>query len=62
VTGNQGISDTAYRATYGSANYGKVAGIAPAILGNPALKWEQTNELDLGFDARIPREDGPLSL
>src|SRR6185503_1011015 len=50
VTGNQGISDTAYRATYGSANYGKVAGIAPAILGNPALKWEQTNELDLGFD------------
>lgn len=50
VTGNQGISDTAYRATYGSANYGKVAGIAPAILGNPSLKWEQTNEVDLGFD------------
>ncbi|HEV7387953.1 MAG TPA: TonB-dependent receptor [Gemmatimonadaceae bacterium] len=50
VTGNQGISDTAYRATYGSANYGKVAGISPAILGNPGLKWEQTNELDLGFD------------
>ena len=58
LTGNQGISDTAYRATYGSANYGKVAGIAPAILGNPDLRWEQTKELDLGvdwtmFDGRI---------
>ena len=50
VTGNQGISDTAYRATYGSANYGKSGGIAPSILGNPNLQWEQTNETDLGFD------------
>jgi len=50
LTGNQGISDAAYRAVYGSANYGKVAGIAPSVFGNNDLKWEQTKELDLGLD------------
>ncbi|MGH7652057.1 MAG: SusC/RagA family TonB-linked outer membrane protein [Gemmatimonadaceae bacterium] len=50
VTGNQGISNGAYQATYGSANYGKVGGISPANFGNPDLQWEQTKETDGGFD------------
>ena len=32
LTGNQGIDNTAYRATYGTANYGKTAGITPTQL------------------------------
>jgi TonB-linked SusC/RagA family outer membrane protein len=50
VTGNQGISDFAYLATYGSANYGSTPGIAPNSFGNPNLKWENTKEVDVGFD------------
>jgi TonB-linked SusC/RagA family outer membrane protein len=50
VTGNQGIGNNTYRATFGSANYGKTGGISPTNLANPDLKWEQTNERDIGFD------------
>lgn len=50
VTGNQGIGNNTYRATFGSANYGKAGGISPTNLANPDLKWEQTKEKDIGFD------------
>src|SRR3954463_539765 len=50
TTGNQGIGNNSYRATFGQANYGKVGGISPDNFGNPNLKWEQTKEHDLGFD------------
>jgi TonB-linked SusC/RagA family outer membrane protein len=50
TTGNQGIGNNTYRATYGSANYGKDGGISPTNLANPDLKWEQTKEKDIGFD------------
>ena len=50
LTGNQGIGNNAYRATFGTSNYGKAPGIAPSTLANPNLKWEQTRERDLGFD------------
>lgn len=50
LTGNQGISNYAYLATYASANYGTTPGTAPSNFGNPNLKWESTKELDLGFD------------
>ncbi|HUQ99680.1 MAG TPA: TonB-dependent receptor [Gemmatimonadaceae bacterium] len=50
TTGNQAISDTSSRTTYGTANYGKVGGIAPNNFGNADLKWEQTKERDFGFD------------
>jgi len=50
VTGNQGISNYAYRATDSTANYGKTAGISPTNFGNADLKWEQTKEFDGGFD------------
>jgi TonB-linked SusC/RagA family outer membrane protein len=50
TTGNQGIGNNTYRATFGSANYGKVGGISPNNFGNNDLKWEQTKEYDAGFD------------
>lgn len=50
VTGNQGISNYAYLATYGTANYGTAPGISPNNFANPNLKWEQTKETDFGFD------------
>lgn len=50
VTGNQGVSNSAYLATYGSANYGTLAGTAPNNFANPNLKWESTKEADVGFD------------
>jgi TonB-linked SusC/RagA family outer membrane protein len=50
VTGNEGISDYAYLATYAAANYGTLPGISPNNFANPNLKWEQTKETDLGFD------------
>jgi TonB-linked SusC/RagA family outer membrane protein len=50
TTGNQGIGNQTFRASYGSANYGKAGGISPDNFGNPDLKWEQTKEVDAGFD------------
>jgi TonB-linked SusC/RagA family outer membrane protein len=50
TTGNQGIGNQTFRATFGSSNYGKAGGIAPNNFGNPDLKWEQTREVDAGFD------------
>jgi len=50
VTGNQGISNYAYLATYGAANYGTLPGISPNNFANPNLKWEQTKETDIGLD------------
>jgi TonB-linked SusC/RagA family outer membrane protein len=50
TTGNQGIGNQTFRASFGSANYGKAGGISPNNFGNPDLKWEQTREVDAGFD------------
>jgi TonB-linked SusC/RagA family outer membrane protein len=50
TTGNQGIGNQTFRASYASANYGKAGGISPNNFGNPDLKWEQTREVDAGFD------------
>jgi TonB-linked SusC/RagA family outer membrane protein len=50
VTGNEGIGNYAYLATYGAANYGTLPGISPNNFANPDLKWEQTKEVDFGFD------------
>ncbi|HJQ12823.1 MAG TPA: TonB-dependent receptor [Gemmatimonadaceae bacterium] len=50
TTGNQGIGNQTFRASFGSSNYGKAGGISPDNFGNPDLKWEQTKEVDAGFD------------
>jgi TonB-linked SusC/RagA family outer membrane protein len=60
TTGNQGIDNNAYRATFGAANYGKIGGISPDNFGNPNLKWESTREVDYGFDWTL--FDGRLGL
>ena len=53
LTGNQSISDFPWQGTFGTANYGDSGGIAPTRFPNPNLKWEQTSQLDLGFDAGL---------
>jgi len=60
LTGNQGIDNSSYQSTYGTANYGKTAGISPSQFGNADLKWEQTKEFDGGFDWTM--FDGRLGL
>jgi TonB-linked SusC/RagA family outer membrane protein len=60
VTGNQGIGDFASRSLASGAPYSGDAGVAPTQLGNPALKWETTQELDLGADIAVL--DGRASL
>jgi TonB-dependent starch-binding outer membrane protein SusC len=59
LTGNDGIPDFAFMDLYtGRANYLSRAGIAPAGLPNPDLKWETTKQFNIGadiefFDERI---------
>ena len=53
VTGNQDIGNAnnfAYLGFYGKANFAGDPGIAPSNFRNPDLRWEQTEEFDLGFD------------
>ncbi|HEY4131452.1 MAG TPA: SusC/RagA family TonB-linked outer membrane protein [Gemmatimonadaceae bacterium] len=49
-TGNQGIGDYASLSLATGTPYAGTAGIAGSQLGNNALKWETTKELDLGTD------------
>jgi len=51
VTGNQsGITDFQSLGLWGGGAYADLAGIAPTQLANPALKWETTNQLDIGIE------------
>jgi len=51
VTGNQDIADNfAPLARFAKANYGATPGIRQRNFGNPDLRWEQTHEVNLGFD------------
>jgi TonB-linked SusC/RagA family outer membrane protein len=59
-TGNQGIGDYARLTLASGAPYGGAAGVAGAQLGNAALKWESTRELDVGADITTLR--GRVSL
>ena len=57
VTGNQDISDNfAPLSRFARANYGGTAGIGQRNFGNPDLRWEQTHELNLGFDLLVMKE------
>ncbi|MCE1199110.1 MAG: SusC/RagA family TonB-linked outer membrane protein, partial [Marinilabiliales bacterium] len=60
VVGNDAISDFGYLATVGGGfNYtvgtsGNITtGYAPSSLDNPDLKWEQTAQTNIGFEARM---------
>lgn len=61
VVGNDNIGDLAYLATIGSGrNYAfgdqntvYDVGYSPNAPANPDLKWEETTQLNIGFDARF---------
>ncbi|QCX38282.1 TonB-dependent receptor [Aureibaculum algae] len=60
VVGNDSSNDFLYLATIGSGrNYpigtagSVVAGNSPNAPSNPDLKWEETSQLNIGFDARF---------
>jgi TonB-dependent starch-binding outer membrane protein SusC len=62
VNGNDQIGDFRYVATVGGGrNYTfgtterLVNGISPNAIANPDLKWEQTTQTNLGFDAKLFR-------
>jgi TonB-linked SusC/RagA family outer membrane protein len=60
VNGNDNIGDFGYLATviggfnYTLGNLGNITtGYAPKTLDNPDLHWEETSQLNIGFDARF---------
>jgi len=60
VVGNDAISDFGYLSTVGGGfnytigNSGKITtGYAPASLDNPDLRWEQTAQANIGFEAKL---------
>ncbi len=62
VTGNDGIGNFGYLSrVLGGYNYtlgnsgGIITGYAPLTLDNPDLRWEQTSQFNIGFDAQIFR-------
>jgi TonB-linked SusC/RagA family outer membrane protein len=56
-TGNQDIGNYASLATLGSTVYvfgdSRAVGYAPSTIANPDLKWETTDQFDVGIDAAI---------
>jgi TonB-dependent starch-binding outer membrane protein SusC len=53
LTGNAEIGESNFLALYGISNYPGLAGFTPIQLGNPDLKWERTNQADIGLDFGI---------
>lgn len=52
VVGNQ-LSGFPYLSTFGSANYGNIAGLAPNLIGNRSLQWERSKKYDIGVDIAL---------
>lgn len=57
TTGNQEIGNYLFLASMGSVNYSfggtLYTGIAPTRLANPDLKWEKTNQYNVGLDLSL---------
>lgn len=49
VVGNQ-LTGFPYLSTFGSAAYGNLPGLAPNLVGNRSLQWEQNKKYDVGID------------
>lgn len=63
LTGNDGIPDFAYMDLYtGRANYLAKAGIGPAGIPNPDLKWETTTQFNIGSDIGLFEERLSISV
>lgn len=50
VTGTQNIDDQMYRTLYSPFSYAGSSALIPTQLGNAGIKWETTDETDLGLD------------
>ena len=50
VTGNAGIGNFASLGLFNGASYNKQSAINPSQLVNQDLKWEKTNQVDVGID------------
>jgi len=50
ITGNAGIGNFASLALFGGSSYNKTAGLKFNQLANPDLKWERTEQFDIGLD------------
>ena len=51
LTGNaDGFGDFASRGLWGGASYNGFGGLVPTQLANPDLRWEKSNQVDLGID------------
>lgn len=53
VTGNAGIGNFASLGLFGGTAYNQKSALSPVQLGNPDLKWEKTNQIDVGLDFGI---------
>ncbi|OGS74598.1 MAG: SusC/RagA family TonB-linked outer membrane protein [Flavobacteria bacterium RIFCSPLOWO2_12_FULL_35_11] len=53
VTGNAGIGNFASLGLFGGTAYNQKSALSPVQLGNPDLKWEKTNQIDIGLDFGI---------
>lgn len=52
VVGNQ-LTGFPYLSTFGSAAYGNLPGLAPNLVGNRSLQWEQNKKYDVGIDIAL---------
>lgn len=50
TTGNDDIGNFSSRTLFGAGFYADQAGIVPTSIGNRSLRWERTNQLDVGLD------------
>ncbi len=54
ITGNQSIPSFLFLGTWGAATaYNFIPAVGPATLANPLLQWEQTTEMNFGFDLSL---------
>src|SRR5690606_19846750 len=49
-TGNAGIGNFASLGLFGGRAYNQRSALAPVQLANPELKWEKTQQVDIGLD------------
>lgn len=59
VVGNQ-LGGFPYLSTFPSAAYGNIPGLAPNIVGNRLLQWEQNKKYDVGLEVGI--KDGRFNV
>lgn len=52
-TGNERIGQFAYLGLWGTSTYSGSSGVSPNSLDNPDIKWETTQEINLGVDISL---------